>query len=87
MTCQCATLKFNLYQNAGISKLLSDTGKELNTKFDRISFRNVFDSIVNDVNQMARKCGELDQRAKQLCNDLHTDIEEFSNILLAIRTI
>ena len=59
--------------------MLSDTGRELNAKFDRISFRNVFDSIVDDVNQMVRKCGELDQRAKQLCSDLRITIEEFSN--------
>ena len=55
-----------------------DTGKDLNAKFDGISFRNVFDSIVDEVNQLARKCGELDQKAKQLCNDLHISIEEFS---------
>ena len=62
-----------------------DTGKELNAKFDRISLRNIFDSIVNDVNQLARKCGELDQKAKQLCNDLHiTGIEEFSRYILAV---
>ena len=66
--------------DAGIGKLLSDTGRELNAKFDRISFRNVFDSIVDNVNQMARKCGELDQRAKQLCSDLRISIEEFNNL-------
>ena len=63
----------------GIGKLLSDTGKELTVKFDRTcSFRKVFDSIVDDVNQMARKCGELDQRARQLCNDLHINTQEFT---------
>lgn len=67
--------------DAGISKLLSDTGRELNAKFDRISFRNVFDSIVDNVNQMARKCGELDQRAKQLCSDLRISIEEVNNLI------
>lgn len=61
----------------GLNDLLVDAEKELGIKFDTTcAFSKVYGYIAQYTGKMGKKCGELEQRAIQLCRDLQVLTDE-----------